>query len=1603
MEKLKLQITEEKGYDYVDIVATFNELSFATFAQLMESELFEFLSSILPKERMALLGQMLALLPTMPYSQSYYRRSYRSPNDVLLHSERIIKIMLHIKNVPAYDFYEVFAHNGKTAYENGAWQFVTEERKPILPAEHFTYELAVKLNAREAQLEELVREILWKNGAHPLYGRELIRGILLSQNEELHTLLANVLLAAKNQEGVRQVITESIDEGSLQSQLTFMKVILDHDLLRFSSVARAIDVWFGLGYDVSDSKQLRYVLETSYAALQDEALLEPLLASKSNLDVFIALWCIGSRDIQAVLDRVDDLFMRADYVQQTVLYTLRNMEISGRVNELVYPHMLQTDNLVTFLYGFPFVATSLPYPYYYEEHREQSAVQQFFDENPWLAQHAEQWLAKVERFIEEFRGETYTAEQTPFPFLTLHFERERLYKLQLLLTIYLNDAYRLEKMTAAIPKMSVACREYFYFFVPPCTGNGELLLQALKDRSSGVRLAAVEQLKQMQFPLEKMQSHIPALLALKSGELRMAVIELLKAQPIAEVQVFAEELLQHKKEPVRLGILELLVERREQLTRTDWASLLASPTDKESNYLRQLAEQRASFLDGPLEPVPLILAPQTDIFFTFADFIYYDFDQLQAHLQPLRALIEEHAEVAYERANYYGEQSTILIGHYLGAEANKATTPDSIDGLPLARMWVDWFIQSEMTTYDIYCYFYAKALAEKKYWYRQELTSEAALFLDSYMPVERQHEIMNLFEDAPYEQQLSTIMYYLLANGDAPLQTTLRAHLEEVDFDYELFCSSMLREFAHNGFEANLGERYEGQPYTALDIDVFKVALSTLGMYARSPQHVSQYFYTVAPFFERVEEQFKTISLEGVAAGFSANILTEQHVRYIVCMERFHYFLEQRPNDVERIATYSRGADMQAIVEELKRFVIEEELRRGDLETDTTKMVRHIQSVSGIDYFVRLLQALDGEKLSRQWMYGVQTRKDSLSTLLGKVVLDPLETKEACFAKLDEAGFTEARLIEAMLYNSALIPLLSEYIGWEGLEDVAWYFIAHTSESASKFETAKIMEYSAIPIADFQRGAFDRAWFIRARASLTKQQFNSVYDAAKYAASGANHRRAQLYARATLGELDEAQLKREITDKRNKDKLRAYSLIPANLEEAKGRYLFFQQFLKESRKFGAQRRASEAEAVEMALFNLAQQVASGNTTQFMWQMEQARYTELEKYFEPLTIDEVELCLVVQEQKVDLAISKHNKPLKSVPKKLAKQPDVLVMQEAKKELTEQYRRMRQQLETAMCEEICFDAQIVYELLENQVVAGLLSHLIWRQDDAFFAICDEQFVTLDKEAVRVTGDIQIAHPAHFYAANNWRAWQRFVFENSYKQPFKQLFREFYLPTQDERDKVLTNRFEGYQIQPAKATALFKARGWKTGYYEPLRKISYRYNVMTYVDFVYDALTPADVEAPTLEAIYFEERLTAKKVKLHEVAPVHFSEVMRDLDLVVSVAHAGEVDPDASHSTIAMRAVIVEELIQLFQLSNVEVKAPHIVIKGSLGNYTIHLGSGNVHQLGGAMIPVVAIPSQHRGRVFLPFVDEDPKTAEISAKLLLFAEDASINDPNIRASIR
>jgi hypothetical protein len=152
----------------------------------------------------------------------------------------------------------------------------------------------------------------------------------------------------------------------------------------------------------------------------------------------------------------------------------------------------------------------------------------------------------------------------------------------------------------------------------------------------------------------------------------------------------------------------------------------------------------------------------------------------------------------------------------------------------------------------------------------------------------------------------------------------------------------------------------------------------------------------------------------------------------------------------------------------------------------------------------------------------------------------------------------------------------------------------------------------------------------------------------------------------------------------------------------------------------------------------------------------------------------------------------------------------------------------------------------------------------------------------------------------------------------------------------------------------------------------------------------------EASKLERVYFSKRGEYTRLKLEQVPARVFSEVMRDLDLVVSVAHVGGVDPEASMSTLEMRTAMVRVTCRLLKLEKVRIEKNLVLIEGKLNCYSVHLGSGTVHQQPGGYVCIVAVQSQQRGRVFLPFADNDPRTAEVIAKVMLLAKDNEIQDP-------
>ena len=69
-------------------------------------------------------------------------------------------------------------------------------------------------------------------------------------------------------------------------------------------------------------------------------------------------------------------------------------------------------------------------------------------------------------------------------------------------------------------------------------------------------------------------------------------------------------------------------------------------------------------------------------------------------------------------------------------------------------------------------------------------------------------------------------------------------------------------------------------------------------------------------------------------------------------------------------------------------------------------------------------------------------------------------------------------------------------------------------------------------------------WFKSAYKELGEKKFEMLYDSAKYISDGAKHSRARMFADAVNGKLNLKETEKKIEDKRNKDLVASYSLIP---------------------------------------------------------------------------------------------------------------------------------------------------------------------------------------------------------------------------------------------------------------------------------------------------------------------------------------------------------------------------------------------------------------------------------------------------------------------------
>lgn len=266
------------------------------------------------------------------------------------------------------------------------------------------------------------------------------------------------------------------------------------------------------------------------------------------------------------------------------------------------------------------------------------------------------------------------------------------------------------------------------------------------------------------------------------------------------------------------------------------------------------------------------------------------------------------------------------------------------------------------------------------------------------------------------------------------------------------------------------------------------------------------------------------------------------------------------------------------------------------------------------------------------------------------------------------------------------------------------------------------------------------------------------------------------------------------------------------------------------------------------------------------------------------------------------------------------------------------RTRRMMEESMESGAAFRGSELLSLCQNPIVHAILRPLVFLLGEQTGFLKPENGALFlehpdgSQSLVEAKEELRIAHPYHLYQSGIWHQYQELLFRRQIRQPFKQVFRELYRKLPEELGLTASRMFAGNQIQPQKTVGCLRGRRWVADYEEGLQKIYYKENIVARIYALADWFSPSDIEAPTLEWVEFFDRRTFRSLTIEQVPDLIYSEVMRDVDLAVSVAHAGGVDPETSHSTIEMRRRIMELNLPLFGLTNVTLKDSHALIQGA-----------------------------------------------------------------------
>ena len=263
-----------------------------TLQDIFPKEIYPALDVMIGKYFRELFIEVCEKTVQTPYTKGYYRKMILSSNyrdhlqdmwDILT---RFVKF--HILEL---DIMKIL----KKEYDTK--QYGNIDAEPYLLAE---------INRGNKEVIEFLKEMILSDNNTFVLDYTTFRAIFSSNNRELVELVGKLLLAAKLQEGLRQAICETMDGGTVENFNYMFKIVYDNDLLRFSSLKRALATWTGIGEMYADRVSKKEI-EIINKLLENPKYADDLLKSDDNVEVLLGLWQKGREDVSVAVKAIEKL------------------------------------------------------------------------------------------------------------------------------------------------------------------------------------------------------------------------------------------------------------------------------------------------------------------------------------------------------------------------------------------------------------------------------------------------------------------------------------------------------------------------------------------------------------------------------------------------------------------------------------------------------------------------------------------------------------------------------------------------------------------------------------------------------------------------------------------------------------------------------------------------------------------------------------------------------------------------------------------------------------------------------------------------------------------------------------------------------------------------------------------------------------------------------------------------------------------------------------------------------------------------------------------------------------------------------------------------